>query len=211
MTNLKELVNYKTGFSLQRTVTITVIVGSLLFSAIVAVFAFMYVKDQNSKVWVLNESSGQITVATTKTNTDKQRMAEYKNHIRMFYSNMYAFTEKSFWGNVENGLHMIGNSGKDILAKYQRENTQQILKDANVIVTVDYINSDSIAIDMSKTPRECLVHATQNFEANSGKSSRRLYAKFLIYDLDTRTEQNPHACLIDKWEIIDDTKIQVNE
>jgi len=195
---LRGLMSYKTGFQLTKFVTISVIVISMM--TVVVVFFIMNKKimEVRDSVVVLDRSGA--VIGTERLAASETRVFEYENHVRTFYSLWYAFDDGTFNSNIERALHLVGESGRDLLDVYVRQDVERNILERSLIFSVTI---KDIRIDMSTNPVTGYIAGEQEIRRNRGSIKRNLVCSFILYDVD-RTRENPHGCKVDNWRIIND-------
>jgi len=197
---LDSLMSYKTAGELSKTITITAIVVSA--AALVAGY-FVMTKEvnlQKNKVIVI-DTKGQV-YGSQMTNAKDMRIFEYKDQIRKFYSLWYAFDENSYKSNIEKGLLLVGECGKELLNKYADQDVERKLFEKNLKLEVTI---KDIQIDMDTNPVSGKIWGIQTTRRNKGSASRNMNCSFIIYDVD-RSDENSHGCKIDNW-VVDNVDI----
>jgi hypothetical protein len=202
---LESLRSYKTSFGLVKIILISVVVSSFCFCGFVY---WLYVTKGNEgykTTYVIDSSTGSAQIATQNTALSKeQRYFEYKNHIRMFYGYFYSFDQFTYKNNVENALYLIGNSGKELYAQYKESDVLRRLQEDNLKVSIQI---DSVDVDYKSSPMKGICLARQTVERSTGKLTRNVHARFNVYELDKRSDKNPHGLLIDNFVIFDNQVI----
>lgn len=192
---LDNLMSYKTAFELSKTITITVII--VCGMALVAGYIVMTkeIKQQQKKVIVI-DTKGQV-YGSQSVNAKEMRIFEYKDQVSKFYNLWYAFDENSYKSNIEKGLLLVGECGKELLAKYRDQEVQRKLFENNLKLEVTI---KDIQIDMTTNPISGKIWGIQTTRRNKGALSRNMDCHFIIYDVD-RSDENSHGCKIDNWVV----------
>jgi hypothetical protein len=200
---LDSLMSYKTVGELTKVITITAIVVSAF--AVVAAYVVLTreIKQQQKKVIVI-DTKGQVYTSEI-ANAKEMRVFEYKDQVRKFYNLWYAFDENSYKKNIEKGLLLVGECGKELLNKYKDEDVERKLFEKNLKLDVTI---KDIQIDMSTNPISGKIKGVQTIKRNKGSISRNLDCHFIIYDVD-RSEENSHGCKIENW-VIDSSDVITN-
>lgn len=190
--------HYRSAFALTKVVVIGMMV--ILGLAI----AVGYVTYQN-KILELRESVVVIdrkgaVVSSMLSSQDETRIFEYENHVKTFYKLWYDFDESSFWTNVEAGLELIGEKGKELLELYMDQNIERMLKERSITFKVTI---KDIQVDQTSNPVTGIIRGEQTIRRSTGSVTRLLECAFTIYDVD-RSSKNPHGCKIGEWEIVND-------
>ena len=164
------------------------------------------IEQYQNKLWLLDKETGEVYKAVKSNGISKEeRKVEYKHLVTDFYKCFYEFDQFTFENHINSALNLIGESGKEMYEEYKRDGVIMKLQEGNQRVTVEI---DSIFIDMDSKPIRGIAYAKQTTERSNGKLSRHLNSQFLIYDLDTKTEENPHAAMIEDFQVTDNSVIQ---
>lgn len=153
---------------------------------------------------ILVDTKGQVLEGTVIDSKDG-RVYEYENHVRLFYTYWYSFSEASFKKNIESGLKLIGEKGKELYNEYKDQNVERLLTEKNLQCETQITN---IKIDMNTIPVSGYIEGIQTIRRAKGIISRNLNIRFTLYDTDSRTRENIHACKIDSWEIYESSIIK---
>lgn len=204
---LNTLRTYKTAFAALSTVFIIYVVCSLLFIA-----GLLYYYNQTSSegfksIWIVDPKSSAVFNAKKADNglNNPQREFEYRNHVITFYKYWFEQDQFSYRTNIELGLNLLGNCGKTMLAKYDNENFGKKLAEYNLKTN---ITVDSILFDMSSNPVKGIAFVRQTITSPGGQTERYINAKFQMFDLNSRSNKNPHAVLIENFEFLNTAKIE---
>lgn len=203
---LDNLRTYKTAFQMLSTTLIVVVVISLLSLSAMAFFLYDRTLTGFHSVWIVDPKSKESFRADIKSEkANPEREYEYINHVFMFYKNWYEYDQYTYQNHIEHGLNLIGNSGKTMLNDNKTYGIERKLLEKNLKIT---ISVDSTFIDMNSTPVRGITYATQTIESPAGKVQRRQWAKYNLYDLEGRSNENPHGCILENFVVFDGSKIE---
>lgn len=142
--------------------------------------------------------------ATNSTVEPNSRKIEVINHVRSFLNLMYSYDERTFKGNVESALHLIGTDGKLILQGYTENRVLEDLIKTSGSVSVSI---DSIKTDMSRHPYYAVVYAKQRFQTPAGQQYYRLDCAMQLRDV-SRSARNIHGLLIENFTLQDNSPLE---
>jgi len=206
MSDFKSLSGYDSAFKLIKVAFLLVIGLSILSNCFVYYYAIKKIDEHNNSFWLLDKKTGEVYQAIRSTRiTIEERKVEYKHLVSDFYKYFYEFDQFTFEDHINKALNLVGESGKEMYEEYKRDGVMRKLQEGNQRVTIEV---DSIIIDMSATPIKGIAYARQTTERAGGKLSRHLNSRFFIHDLDVKTDANPHAAMLEDFQIIDDSVIQ---
>ncbi len=202
---LKSLLSYKSAFALTKSIVIALIV---VFGVCMVVGFYIMQKEitkARENVIVIDKSG---TIYDSELRKEKgMRIYEYENHVRTFYILWYSFDENSYKDNVERGLKLVGECGKELQNTYIDQEIERKLSEKSLVFEVTI---KDIKIDMSTIPISGYIVGEQRIKRKKGELCRHLDCSFIIYDVD-RSRENPHGCKIEKWSEVNKEIIRNNE
>lgn len=178
------------------------LVGMVIISCFAIGMIYTTTSESASRVYIPTQS-GTIVAQASNSNPDT-RIYEIKAHTDLFMHNMFAFDERSFHGNVETALNLIGGQGALIYQQYKNANMFENLVANNVRIE---LKTDSIKCNPYSSPYEIRFYGKQTFYTPLGKEQRYLYASLTAIDVP-RSERNVHGLLIENYNTIFQDKIQ---
>jgi hypothetical protein len=193
--NLKSLEKIDTA--IKRTSMLAIVFCIILATAFVISFLYLSSKiDEIATKALVIDTRGN-TYETTAVPAIEMRVFEYENHVKTFCSLWYAFDENNYEKNIETGLHLIGDVGKEMLNEYNDAAIlgSLITKNIRYGVTIKDIN-----INMNTLPVSGTLHAMQTGYRARGSVSRDMSISFTLYDV-TRSRENVHGCKIGEWKV----------
>ena len=131
---------------------------------------------------------------------------EAKSHVRLFHQ--YFFTldpdEKVIDANVTKALYMADGS-----AKAQYDNLRETGYYANIIAgnISQQIGIDSVLVDIASSPYSFRCYATIKIIRPNSIVTRNLITQGALRNV-TRSDNNPHGFLIEKWETLENKDIK---
>jgi len=168
-----------------------------------AVYMYRELEKQNAMIYVMDKT-GAISTADRNELDVYGRLFEYEDHVKTFYRKWYAFDESSFEPNIESALYMIGDVGKAMYQKYLEDNILRTLKQMNMSVTVEIIDTQ---IDMNTMPHTGYITGIQTIKRTRGSVSRNMNCTFELWDV-SRSRNNPHGVRIEKWNVVNNSVIE---
>ncbi len=201
-----ELTILKNGNKAVRMTTCLALIYCIIISmASIAGYYFISKEIRNvTGKMILIDTRGQVLEGSV-INLREGRVFEYENHVRLFYTYWYSFSESSFKNHIEAGLNLIGEKGKELYNEYKDQNVERLLSEKNLQCEVQITD---IKIDMSTLPVSGYIEGIQTIRRAKGLVSRKLNVRFTLYDTDSRTRSNIHACKIDEWDIYESSVIK---
>lgn len=200
---LKSIMSYKSAFSLVQLISVVVVLASAATCVLVYKMFTDKISELSSVIYIM-DGSGSVNVAERQPLNLEQRLFEYEDHVKDFYSLWYAFDEHSFERNVEKALYLAGECGVELLDVYKEEQVLSKLQEKNLKITVKI---EDVVIDISTRPVSGVVKGRQTIRRLGGSMSRRMDCRFSLHDVD-RSRQNPHGVKIENWTVADNSKIE---
>ena len=199
---LKSLMSYKSAFQLLKLWSVVIIAALLLSTGVGFYFMISEINKANSRIWVLDRKGHISSADETNMYNPETRIFEYRDQVRNFYKLWYALDEESYHRNTEEGLHLVGECGKELLNVYKEADLFRKLQEGNLKSTVEI---EKIEINMNTSPISGLLYGIQTVRRPKGQGSRRMDAEFELYDVK-RGDNNSHGVKIE-WRITNSEKL----
>jgi hypothetical protein len=175
---------------------------ALAFCVIVttaSTISFYYLSNKIDEIYtkaLVIDTRGN-TYQTAVIPAKEMRIYEYENHVKTFVNLWYAFDESNYEKNIEAGLHLIGDMGKELLNEYNDVAILGSLIQKNIRYGVSI---KDITIDMETLPVSGTLQAIQTGYRARGSISRNMRVSFTLYDV-ARSRENVHGCKISEWKV----------
>lgn len=204
----RKMKNIDMAFQQIRTFTILVITGCILLCSVVIYKSYNLISEIQNKVYVLAPAAmGSSAFQATASDRKENIPVEAKDHVRMFHE--YFFTldpdEKVITFNITRALYLA-----DVSAKRAYDNLKERGYYANLIASniSQQIKVDSISIETDRYPYYFRCYATEHIIRATTILFRNLVTEGYLRDL-SRSDHNPHGFLIERWRIIENRDIKV--
>ena len=196
--------NLETAFQHIRLFTIVVIVacmGSAMFAIWLAEKAMAHMQD---KVYVLAEGKALEAVAQDR---HENLPAEARDHIRSFHQ--YFFTldpdEKVINANIGKALYLADGSARRQYESLKENGYYSGLIAGNIS---QEITIDSIVLDQHSHPLYWKCYARERIVRPTSQVTRNLLTEGFLR-ATSRSDNDPHGFLIEKWTILDNSDLKV--
>lgn len=176
-------------YATMRTLAFTAIIGCVIATCVCAFITFSIYEDSTNSIYVVSDNG---TVLAAKAE-DKLHPAEAVNHITTFVENMYSFDENTYAQNIERALNLIGDDGRLLLEKLQKDDIYSMMVSRNLMFTVEV---DSIGVDVSSAPYNGSFTVIQTITAGSGVSQDNVLSASFDLIRVGRSLKNPHGLKI---------------
>ncbi|MCW3110566.1 MAG: conjugative transposon protein TraK, partial [Segetibacter sp.] len=199
----KQMKNIDSAFRHVRTFTLIVIIGSIILSGFALYKSYQLVANMQSKVYIL--ANGKALEAYASDRKDNIAV-EAKDHVKAFHQ--YFFTldpdEKVIQTNIAKALYLA-----DASAKREYDNLKENGYFSNIISgnISQQITIDSVQVDINQYPYYFRCYATQNIIRTTSIVSRSLLTEGYLRNV-SRSDNNSHGFLIERWTTIDNRDIK---
>jgi conjugative transposon TraK protein len=162
--------------------------------------------DFRSHIYILaNGKALEAFAADRKANIP----VEARDHIRTFHEDFFTLDpdDKQIQATVGKALYLADES-----AKRQYDNLRENGFYANLISgnISQQVTVDSIRLDMGRYPFQFKCFATEKLVRTSSTVTRSLVTQGYLRNI-TRSDNNPHGFLIERWEILENKDLQTKD
>jgi conjugative transposon TraK protein len=200
----KQLRNIESAFSHIRLFTIAVVVSSLSVSAFAIYKAIQTVNQAQERIYIL--ANGKALEAWSEERKDNIPV-EAKDHVKMFHWHFFTLApdERVIEANVTKALYLADES-----AKRQYDNLKENRYYSNIISgnISQEITIDSIRIETADYPFRFRCYARQRLIRTTSIVTRLLVTEGFLRNV-SRSDNNPHGFLIEKWTTKENKDIKI--
>lgn len=200
----QQLKNIDTAFRQVRLFTLVVITGSLLLCGYSLYKSYRMVTDMHARIYIL--ANGKALEAYSAERKDNIPV-EARDHIRSFHH--YFFTldpdEKAISSTINRALYFADGSAKRQYDNLKENGYFVNLISGNVNQTIAV---DSIHLDLDQLPFYFRCYATQSIIRTTSVVKRQLITEGFLRQV-SRSENNSHGFLIERWATILNKDVQV--
>lgn len=201
-----KLKNIDTAFRHVRGFTIIVVCCSCISSIYIAWKSFTTVSSLQDKVYIL--ANGKAIEAFASDRKDNIPV-EAKDHVRTFHK--YFFTldpdDKVIKDNISKALYLADGSAKNIYNDLRENGYYSGIISGNIS---QQISVDSVTVDISQYPFGFSCYAQQKIIRPASIVKRRLITQGELRNV-SRSDNNPHGFLIERWKTIDNQDISTEQ
>jgi len=199
----KQFQNIESSFKYVRAFSVTLVACCLLFSAFAVYKSFEAAAVAQSRIYILaNGKALEAYAADRKDNIP----VEARDHVKMFHQ--YFFTldpdDKVITANVTKALYMA-----DASAKRQYDDLKESGYYSNLIAgnISQELNVDSVHVDLQNYPFYFRCYATEKIIRATSIVTRDLITEGYLRNV-SRSDNNPHGFLIERWNTIENKDIK---
>jgi conjugative transposon TraK protein len=179
---------------------------ALAVSATASFFAYAQVRDARKNIYVMD--AGNIPLIARQTDVAMNRPAEYRADIARFHSLFFSLVpdDKFIEYQMRQAMYLIDESGA---LQYNNLREKGFFTSVLSSSAVLSIRTDSIYLDEKR--KYFRFYGTQKIDRRSSSVTRSLITEGYLKDLETRSENNPHAVLITRWKTLENKDLQTTE
>ena len=204
MSPFNSLQNIQKAFALTRIYLILISVFTLVLGGYAIYSSYQFAEAQRSKIYVLE--NGQPLLLALSHNVDENRVAEAMSHVRRFHEYFFTISPEktAIEYNINKALFLADNMAADYYIKLKEDGFYERVISAGIICE---IMVDSVKIDDTTYPYKAYTYGKTSIIRSSSILYRNLET---VCDLvnSTRTENNPHGFMIEKWRVVDNSNIK---
>lgn len=199
----KKMKNIDTAFRHIRSFTLVVIVGCCLICCFALYKSFSLVSQMQSKIYIL--ANGKALEAYASERKDNIPV-EAKDHVKTFHILFFTLDpdDKAITANITKALYLADGSAKRAYDDLKENGYYAGLISGNVNQT---ITVDSVAVDINEYPYKFRCYATQSIVRPTSITTRSLVTEGALRNI-SRSDNNPHGFLIERWTTIDNRDIK---
>jgi len=156
-----------------------------------------------SKIYIL--ANGKALEAYASERKDNIPV-EAKDHVKVFHRLFFTLDpdDKAIQATITKALYLADGSAKRIYDDLKENGYYAGLISGNVNQT---ISVDSIAVDINEYPYRFRCYATQNIVRPTSITTRSLITEGSLRNV-SRSDNNPHGLLIERWNIIENSDLK---
>lgn len=199
----KKMKNIDTAFRYVRGFTMLVIVGCVVICCFTLYKSYSLVAEMQSKVYILaNGKALQAYASERKDNIP----VEARDHVKVFHRLFFTLDpdDKAIQVTITKALYLADGSAKRVYDDLKENGYYAGLISGNVNQT---ISVDSVAIDINEYPYRFRCYGTQNIVRPTSITTRSLITEGSLRNV-SRSDNNPHGFLIERWNIIENSDLK---
>ena len=199
----RKMKNIDTAFRYVRSFTLLVVAGSVITCCFALYKSFGLVSKMQDKVYIL--ANGKVLEALAAGRKDNIPV-EARDHVKTFH--WFFFTldpdDKVIRTNLTKALYLADQSAKREYDNLKENGYYSGIISGNISQT---INVDSVRIDTNEYPYLFRCYATQNIVRTTSIVYRSLITEGALRSV-SRSDNNPHGFLIERWNILENKDIK---
>ncbi|WP_316809188.1 conjugative transposon protein TraK [Pedobacter agri] len=190
--------NIDTAFSHIKRFSLLMIIACLLISGFSIYKGFTMVDRAQQKVYIL--ANGKVLEAAAGDRKDNIAV-EIRDHVKVFHHYFFSLDpdEKVIQSNINAALNLADESAKRAYDNLKEKGYFNNLISANIS---QEILVDSTLVDLDAYPYVFTCYATQRLIRSSSTIRRKLVTTGTLRNV-SRSDNNPHGFLIQRWQTLD--------
>ncbi len=201
----KSLKNIQGAFALIRIYFILITVIAISLGAYAIYESYKFAEMQREKIYVLD--GGKSLLMALSHDVQQNRLAEARSHVKRFHEHFFTISpdKEAIEHHIEYALAL---AGKEAIEKYQLMKEEGFY-DRIIAAGINCeIRVDSVLIDESTYPFKARLFGKTSVIRSSNITYRNLETECELINC-SRSDNNPHGFMIEKWRIIDNSDINV--
>jgi conjugative transposon TraK protein len=195
--------NIDTAFQSIRTFSLVFLVACVTLCLFVLYRSFKMVSESNARIYILaNGKALEAYGADRKDNIP----VEARDHIKIFHQDFFTLDpdEKVITANITRALYLADRSAKKQYDNLKESGYFTGLITANIS---QQIEMDSIEVNINSYPFYFRCTAHEKLIRSTTIVTRSLVTEGYLRNV-TRSDNNPHGFLIEKWMILENKDIK---
>lgn len=198
--------NIETAFSHVRLFSFVLISACVIIVCFTVYWSDQRVEKAQDKVLIL--LNGKV-ISAIGSGRRENIPIEAKDHIKSFHELFFSLApdDKLIEHNIKQALYL-----SDVSAKKQYDNLSEGGYYSGIVSgnVSQRITTDSIYVDLKAAPYYFRYFGVQQLVRPTSTLSRSLITEGYLREVD-RSENNPHGFLIEKWNIIENRDLEMEE
>ncbi|MGF7080376.1 conjugative transposon protein TraK [Mucilaginibacter sp. UYCu711] len=191
------LKNIETAFQQNKKIVALVILTSAFISVAAIYFSFVAYQKADGRVYVL--ANGKVLEAVAADRRENIPV-EARDHIKMFHYDFFTLDpdEKVIEANISKALYLADGSARNQYNDLKEKSYYNNLISGNIS---QQISVDSITLNLNSYPYYFKCFATEKLIRSTSTINKLLVTQGYLRNV-SRSDNNPHGFLIERWETI---------
>lgn len=198
--------NIDTAFKLIRNFCICFLIACTVVACFAVWESYESSADFRSHIYVLANGKALEAIASDRKDNIP---VELRDHIKTFHEEFFTLDpdDKQIQATVTKALYLADGSAKTAYDNLKEAGYYNNLISGNIS---QQIGVDSIRLDMDRYPYAFTCHATEKLIRSTSVTTRSLVTRGLVRNV-SRSDNNPHGFLIERWETLENSDEQLKE
>ena len=201
---LQSLKNIQSSMQIMRIILIVVLVSAAAVSCFAVYKSYEFAEAQRQKIYVLDEDKA-LTLALSQ-DVYQNRMAEARAQVRQFHRFFFTLSPSAdaIEYNMGEAMKLADN---DAMEQYNNMKESGFFQKMIAGGVSCELKIDSVIVDDSTYPYHAELFGMTSLVRSSSVTFRNLHTECELRNC-TRSDDNPHGFIIEKWNIIDNSDIK---
>jgi len=193
------------SFQYIRLFTLVIIIASLSLCGFSLYKSLSLAESTQNRIYVL--VNGKVLEAMASDKKENVPV-EARDHVRMFHFYFFSLDpdEKVIKGNITKALYLADGTAKQQYVNFKEQGYYANIIAANISQQIEV---DSVAVSTSEYPYHFRCYASQRIIRASSIVTRTLLTEGYLRNT-SRSDNNPHGFLIERWAIIENRDINIS-
>ncbi len=202
---LEKIKNIDTAFRHFKSFTLLIVSGCFLLCGFVLYKSYQLSATLKDKIYIL---AGDKAIEAYAANRKDNLEVEAISHVAIFHSRFFTLDpdEKVINANINKALYLADGSAKRRYDDLKENGYFVNIISGNVS---QHITIDSISVNLHAAPYFFRCHAILEIIRPRSVSTRNLLTQGYLRNV-SRSDNNPHGFLIERWEILDNSDIKTD-
>lgn len=200
----QQLKNIDTAFRLVRSFCMLIVIASFCVSCYAIYKVYKITEQSKERLYIL--ANGKILDAVAGERKDNIPV-EAKDHIKTFHQ--YFFTldpdDKVIQSNITKALYLADGSAKRMYDNFKESGYYANIISGNISQGIEV---DSIQVNIDQYPFYWRCYSTEKIIRSTSIVTRDLITEGYLRSV-SRSDNNPHGFLIERWNTIENKDIKV--
>lgn len=190
--------NIDTAFSHIKRFSIALIAACVLVCGMVVWKCFGLVRETQERIYIL---AGGKAIEAFSTSRKDNLPVELRDHIKTFHHWFFTLDpdDKVIRANIGRALNLADESARKADNNLKEQGYYNNVISANISQSIEV---DSIVLDLDSYPYRFRCYASQQLLRSSAKLTRKLVTQGQVRNV-SRSDNNPHGFLIQRWETLE--------
>lgn len=194
---LQSLKNIQSSFKMMKTILIVVVISSLSVVGVCVYQCFQFAEKQREKIYVLDQDKALLLAIAQ--DVYQNRVAEARSHVRRFHDFFFSLSpsKEAIEYNISTALKLADETAVKQYEKLLEQNFYNSIIESSMSVE---IQMDSINIDIDTYPYKVWYNGKVAIVRTSSVNYKSIKTEGELRNC-TRTDDNPHGFIIERWRI----------
>lgn len=199
-----QLRNIDSAFKHVKLFSLVIVVATAVTCCYTVFKSYEYADRVQKRTYVIVGGKAFQAVAS---NREDNIGVEAREHVENFHHWFFTLTpdDKAIQENIKRALYLADKSAKTQYDNLSESGFYQQMISGNIS---QELIKDSISVETTQAPYHFIFYGRQKIVRPTAIVMRRLITQGYLRELKIRTDQNPNAFLIEKWEIMENNDLE---